>query len=154
MRRLSRDLSPSTLEELGLSLAIRHLLNGFCTHYQIKSCDYVTDEIDELFSPGAQISIYRIFQESLTNIGKHAGASRIAATIKRQDGRVAFTLEDDGKGFVVEEVLARTAPEKGLGLAAMDERVRILGGTFQVLSQPGAGTKIFFTIPIDAGGEP
>ncbi len=154
VRRLSRDLSPSTLEELGLSLAIRHLLEGFCTHYQIKSCDYVTDEIDELFSPRAQISIYRIFQESLTNIGKHAGASRIVATIKRQDGRVAFTLEDDGKGFRVEEVLARPAPEKGLGLAAMDERLRILGGTFQVLSQPGAGTKIFFTIPIDAGGEP
>ncbi len=152
VRRLSRDLSPSTLEELGLSLAIKHLLNAFSKHYNIASFDYEPDDIDNLFSLPAQVNIYRIFQESLTNIGKHAGASYIRATIRKQDDRVVFRLEDNGRGFPVEEVVARPAADKGLGLPAMDERVRMLGGTLDIKSQPGDGTKIVFSIPLNGGG--
>jgi PAS domain S-box-containing protein len=147
VRRLSRDLSPSTLEELGLSAAIKFLLNEFSKHYNIAACDYEPDEIEGLFPLTAQVNIYRIIQESLTNIGKHAGASQISLTIKKQDQAVAFRLEDNGKGFPVDEMLSRPGSEKGMGLLSIDERVRMLGGTLEIRSKPEAGTQITFSIP-------
>jgi PAS domain S-box-containing protein len=149
VRRLSRDLSPSTLEELGLTSAIKFLINGFCKHYNVESADYESDEIDDLFPMTTQINIYRIFQECLTNIGKHARASNISVSIKKKNGTVAFLLADNGKGFSVDEVLARPALEKGLGLATMYERVRMFGGSFQIWSEKDSGTLISFTIPIE-----
>jgi len=105
------------------------------------------EEIDDLFSQEVQISIYRIFQECLTNIGKYAPPTRVTIAIKRGSTSALFSVEDDGVGFEVEEVLAREAYKKGLGLAAMDERVRIMSGSLHIWSQKGKGTKITFTIP-------
>jgi signal transduction histidine kinase len=104
------------------------------------------DEMDGLFSPEARISIYRIFQESLTNISKYASPSKVEVSAKRDGEAVVFKVEDDGVGFDVEEALTKTH-QRGLGLLSMSERVRALGGSFYIWSQKGAGTKISFTIP-------
>jgi len=148
-RRLSRDLTPSILEDLGLSAALKSLINTFSKHHH--SCQVSVDldaEIDPLFTPESRINIFRIFQESLTNIGKYAHATRIKLNIKRKGEQVCFLIEDDGSGFDVAQVLAIKGGDKGLGLAAMEERVRMLGGTLQLMSEEGKGTRIAFTVPL------
>jgi signal transduction histidine kinase len=144
-------LSPSILDDLGLLAAIRWLIDDSTKYYNIKTSLDIED-INNMFSREAQIIIYRIFQESLTNIGKHAQATCVSVVIKKQGGRVSFVVKDDGKGFDVEQVLGRDSTERGLGLAAMDERARMLGGFFYIRSQEGKGTEITFTIPVDKGG--
>jgi PAS domain S-box-containing protein len=146
-RRLSRDLSPSILEDLGLTAALKHLLEEASRVYAIKSCSLEFDEVEGLIPKEAKINIYRIFQECLANIGKHAHPERVTATIRREEGKISFLVEDNGVGFDPKEVLVRGPRERGLGLAAMAERVRMLGGSFHLWSQKGVGTKITFTIP-------
>jgi two-component system sensor histidine kinase DegS len=106
------------------------------------------DDVQGLFPLEAQIYIYRIFQECLTNIGKYASPTHVVAGMKRENDSVSLLVADNGRGFDVSEVLSRGAREKGLGLAAMEERVRMLGGTLKIHSHQDVGTKISFSIPI------
>ena len=151
VRRLSRDLSPSILEDLGLSAALRWVIDDISRHYDIETSVEMED-IRDLFSQEAQIIIYRVFQEALANTGKHANATHVSIVIEKKDGSVSFLMEDNGKGFDVEYVRAQASTEKGLGLAAMDERVRMLGGSLDIWSEEGTGTRITFTVPMDEGG--
>jgi signal transduction histidine kinase len=147
VRRLCMDLRPTTLDVLGLIMALKRLFKEFSALYGIKfSLDL--DEVRNLLSPQAQIIIYRIFQEALTNIAKYAQATRATVTIKRENDKVSFTMQDKGKGFNLEQVRARKDGKRGLGLVAMEERVRMLGGTLEMQSQKGVGTKISFKIPV------
>jgi signal transduction histidine kinase len=98
------------------------------------------------------VNIYRIFQESLTNIGRHAGATQITVKVQNQGDRVSFMVQDNGQGFDVEQVLGRQSMEWGVGLAAMQERVRLEGGEMNIWSRPGQGTRISFTIPVRPPG--
>jgi PAS domain S-box-containing protein len=148
IRRLSRDLSPAILEDLGLQSALKYLINGVSKHYTV-SHSFEVEDLDQLFPAEAQIIIYRIFQECLTNISKHAGATAVSIAVKENDGLISLALEDNGAGFDPFQVSARRATGRGLGLAALDERARMLGGTLEVRSQPGAGARITCVIPID-----
>jgi len=148
VRRLSRDLSPAILEDLGLSAAIRWLVEASTKHYNIESSLDMA-EMDDLFSYEGQITVYRIVQECLTNIAKHGQATHVSIVIRKEDGRVLFRVEDDGKGFDVKEAFDQDPAKKGLGLAAMYERTRILGGSLDIWSQKGTGTRITFTVPLD-----
>ncbi len=147
VRRLSRDLSPSILEDLGLESALKYLLDGVGKFVSV-SQSFNIDELNSLFAPEAQITIYRIFQECLNNITKHAGACTVSVAVRREGEAVTFVLEDNGAGFDLAKVLSRDATGRGLGLAALDERTRMLGGTLQIWSRPQAGTKIVCTIPV------
>jgi PAS domain S-box-containing protein len=151
VRRLSRDLSPSILEDLGLSAAIRWLVEASTKHYNIKSSLDMT-EMDDLFSHEGRITVYRIVQECLTNIAKHAQATQVSIAISKQDGGILFSVEDDGKGFDVKEAFGRDPTKKGLGLSAMYERGRILGGSLDIWSEKGTGTRITFKVPLDERG--
>jgi signal transduction histidine kinase len=141
---MSRDLSPSILEDLGLSAALRRLAEDF---RQLHGIDFAVDmdRIDHLFSETARIILYRILQEALTNIEKHARAQKASLTIRRKPDRVFFEIKDDGTGF---EVARALAAEKGLGLATISERVRMLHGSLKLGSRPGSGTCISFEIPL------
>ena len=150
VRRLSRDLSPSIIEDLGLSAAIQWLISDFTKHNNIKISMDIED-INNFFPLEKQIVIYRIFQEILTNIGKHSQADRVETCIKKKEGLVSFVAEDNGKGFDMAEALAKHSNEKGMGLAAMQERALMLGSSLHILTGKGKGTKISFTIPIEAG---
>ncbi len=148
VRRLSRDLSPAILEDLGLSAALRRLVREFNKLYSLGQCRAEMDEIDDLFGSEAQINIFRIFQESLTNIAKYSQATRVTALVQRKGKHVSFLVADNGLGFNVSRVLGREGDSQGLGLAAIEERVRLLGGAVDIQSQEGAGTRISFTIPL------
>lgn len=148
--RLSRDLSPSILEDLGLSAALRRLIDNFVKNYNTKVASDIAD-VDHLFPRDAQIMIYRIFQEALTNIGKHAQARSVSVKIKKDEDRMSFLIEDDGKGFDVKHAAMKEGSERGLGLATMDERARMLGGFLDLWSEEGKGTRITLSIPIKKG---
>jgi len=147
VRRLSEDLSPSILDNLGLSAALEWLIDRFTRHYNIKvSIDL--EEIDHLFSPEAKINIFRLIQESLTNIAKHAQASHMEVVIKRKNDTVFFLVKDNGKGFDIRHPEIKNSTEKGWGLTIMDERLKMLGGSLEIMSKKGEGTRINFSIPI------
>jgi signal transduction histidine kinase len=148
--RLSRDLSPSILDDLGLSAALRRLMDIFAKNYNVKVASDNVD-VDRLFRKDAQIMIYRIFQEALTNIGKHAHARNVSMKVKKDEDRISFFVEDDGKGFDVKHAAMKEGSERGLGLATMDERARMLGGAFDLWSEEGKGTRITLSIPIRKG---
>ncbi|MBU4447755.1 MAG: PAS domain S-box protein [Proteobacteria bacterium] len=150
IRRLSRDLSPAIIEDLGLQSALKYLINGVSKHYTVSQA-FEVEDLDQLFPAEAQIIIYRIFQECLTNISKHADATEVSIAVKEHDGLISLMIEDNGAGFDPALVLARRATGRGLGLAALDERARMLGGTLEIRSQPGAGTRMTCVIPVDQG---
>jgi len=150
VRRISRDLSPSILEDLGLAAALDRLISDFSKHFNIE-VSHDTEDINNLFSGETQIIVYRIFQEVLTNIGKHAQATHVSIVVKKQDKMVLFLVKDNGKGFDVEEISDRRPAEKGMGLAAMHERARMVGSSLKVWTQKGKGTQITFMVPITEG---
>jgi PAS domain S-box-containing protein len=146
VRRLSRNLRPEILEDLGLAAALRHLFEEFSRQDIRVSMDI--DDIRGLFSLEAQLNIYRIFQESFSNITKYAQASHVSMSVKRQDGSVVFQVEDNGRGFDHQKVSNQNATSRGLGLTAMEERARMLGGSLNIWSREGQGAKITLIVPI------
>ena len=151
VRRLSRGLRPHILEEIGLSAALRRLVDDLVKHSKIKASLEMAD-IDNFLSENAQLIIYRIFQEALTNMSRHAQASRISVAISKKDDVCSFLIEDNGKGFDIEQTRTKHFIEKGLGLAAMEERTRMLGGSLNIGSQVGKGTRISLTVPVNKEG--
>ncbi len=148
VRRLSRDISPQVLEDLGITSAFKNLFGKFAKHYDIQKCTLDIDEIDGLFSQEDQINIYRIFQEALTNIGKYARATKISGIARRRENEVFFQLEDNGLGFDMHKVKSINPAGRGMGLASMQERVRMLGGELHLWSEMGKGTRISFSVPL------
>ena len=152
VRRLSWDLSPSSLEDLGLSAALGYLVDETCRNHNLQSA-VVMDEIDNLFRPEIQINIYRIFQESLTNVVKHARASLVSVNVVREDGKVSFAIRDNGRGFNVKQAMSGKVAKRSLGLTAMNERARMARGSLQIFSRKGRGTSIEFVIPLAKRGK-
>lgn len=151
VRRLCWDLGPYLMEGLSLSASLEYLISGMCKKHNF-SCSLNLQEIDARLSVETQTKIYRILQESLTNIAKHAGADQISVTLKRDGARLLLEVADQGQGFNLEEVSARPGPERGLGLTAMMERARQAGGSLEVFSKIGQGTKIILTLPLAEAG--
>lgn len=150
VRRLSRDLSPSILESLGLFAAIKWLVDAFTKHTRI-DCSLDMKPIRNVFSEEEEITIYRMIQECLTNIAKHADATHVSVIVKEDGGYARFEVKDNGTGFDIQEYWGKDPGKKGLGLAAMYERTRMLGGTLNIDGQEQGGTAITFTVPIDDG---
>ena len=145
VRRLSHDLSPVILDDLGLSGALAHLVNNFTALHNLKASVAVAD-IDGCFNGDAARNIYRIVQEAINNVGKHAEASLVVLAAEVSGDAVYFSIKDDGVGFEVED------PKRGragasLGLASMAQRAHLLEGEFEVISQPGKGTEVKFKLP-------
>jgi signal transduction histidine kinase len=102
--------------------------------------------------PAAETALYRIMQEGLTNIAKHAAATHVDLQLWQDDECVHGLLCDDGAGFAVEHVMGQTG-HQGLGLLGIQERLEALGGTLQITSAPGQGTTLQITLPV-AGPDP
>jgi signal transduction histidine kinase len=149
VRRLCQDLTPGELEDLGLTMALQILVENFSVAQRL-TWQTELDELDDLFEIPVQTAIYRMVQEALTNIGKHAQAQHLWLRVQRTGSEVAFVIEDDGKGFNVAKTLAS---KRTLGLLAMEERIKIMGGAFEIVSRKREGTRITFTIPVGKHGD-
>ena len=148
IRRFAKDLNPTLLEDLGLPSSIKFMIEEFVRNLNI-TAKIDIDEVDNLLSPQVKLNIYRIFQESLTNISKHSQAANISCLLKKQGDHVYVEIWDDGKGFDLKGVLSHYPKSKRFGLSTISERVRLIGGALAVRSQKGAGTRISFTVPIE-----
>jgi PAS domain S-box-containing protein len=152
VRQISRELNLSILEDVGLCSALRSLVDNFIQEYEIP-VSLELDEIDGVFTRETSRNLYRIFQEALTNIAKHATANHVNLQITKGPEYVHFLIDDDGKGFAANKARMRGKERKGLGLALMEERADLVGGTLEIRSGEGAGgTKILLTVPIEKGG--
>ncbi len=145
VRTICQSLRPAVLENLGLNGALSYLLDEYRKHHGLKGSEEL-DDLTGLFSPEAQITVYRLFQECLTNATRHGKADRVKVSARKTDHAVCFICEDNGAGFDPGEVRSRSKDAQGLGLVTMEERVRLLQGSFEVTSLPGQGTRIAFTI--------
>jgi len=147
VRSISRNLRPSELDDLGLVAALRSLAHefhertGITTRFRSQRPECPPHTPKEV-----EMTIYRIAQEALTNCAKHASAMRVDLRLSASDGRVTFTISDDGSGFDLASV-AQGAKAPGLGLLSMRERAEFMGGTLTVDSVPGKGTRITVELP-------
>lgn len=153
VRRLSRDLSPAVLEDLGLSGALRWLAGNYAGNRTTHVLSAVQD-VDHLVPPDAQILLYRIIQEALTNVSKHSQAQRVRLAVERHTGGLSFVVEDDGRGFDPACASKREESGRGLGLTTMHERARMLGGALRVSSEEGRGTRVTVDVPLCSLGDP
>lgn len=142
----ARELRPAMLDELGLLPALRSYLKSFQERTGIRTCVRVSPRLEQL-NDGQKTVLFRVFQESLTNITKHAQASLVAVAISHRNGSVRMQINDNGRGFKVEPAAAR-CQQKRLGVLGMQERVRLVNGTFMLHSQPGQGTVVRVEIPL------
>jgi PAS domain S-box-containing protein len=150
IRRLSRDLSPTILEDFGPSAALRWLINNFAKSYNIRVVLEMID-IDSLLPRDAHVVFYRTVQEALTNIGKHSRAKNVEITVNRVDHLVRFSIQDDGIGFDEKRVSGKNPGERGLGLTTMKGRAQMAGGVLSVSTQEGKGTLVILDIPMKWG---
>lgn len=140
LRRISEGLRPGMLDVLGLAAAIEHHVNQFHERTGIACTLALSDEEFDIGEPLAT-AIFRVVQESLTNVARHAAATRVAISIDDDADEIRVGIEDDGCGFVT------SGARKTFGLLGMQERVKILGGRIDIASQPGQGTRIAACLP-------
>ena len=151
MRRLSRGLHPLNLDELGFGpVATHHTLTFSRLHRIPVRLD--TSRLHGRRLPGAvEMALYRILQEALTNVARHAAARSVSVVVVRSKVGVTMDIEDDGQGFDPDRLFASRPSGASLGLFGMRERTTQLGGTFELRTTLGAGTRIHVEIPLAAG---
>lgn len=142
VRKISFDLRPSTLSDFGLSAAMEQYLKNFEERSEIK-ISFNRPIFNPELNDTVKTSLYRIFQESITNISRHAQAQNILIELNFFDDKIILVIQDDGIGFN-EEILKTN---KTLGIIGMKERVIILDGEFEIVSEPNKGTSIKVVIP-------
>jgi signal transduction histidine kinase len=152
MRRLSMDLRPSMLDELGLIPTLRWYIQNFASRLNIDS-QFKAAGFDIKLPPPVETAFYRIVQEALNNAGKHAEASRVEVLMEHKDSTIYASIKDNGKGFDLDKVLHPESLERGSGIIGMQERVSILKGHIDIRSKPGSGTHIRIEIPCPKGSE-
>jgi PAS domain S-box-containing protein len=152
VRRLARDLSPTILQDLGLTTALQRLLRQFARLSGVRISSRIA-RIDGLLSRDGELALYRIFQEALNNVRKHARARNVSVSIKRMKDHVHCVVKDDGRGFQTGRIMPAAPTERGMGLAIVHERVRILGGELEVQSRTARGTQIRFRLPVNLEGK-
>ena len=149
MRELAQELHPTILDELGLVPAVRAYLNRWAQRMGVE-VQFEVIGIRERMEPEVATTLYRIIQEALTNVARHAQASQVKVRMQRNASSLTVVIEDDGKGFAMAKFLG--APDHGIGLLGIQERLSALGGSLDIYSRPGSGTRLSVKIPLQEGG--
>ncbi len=149
MHNFAYRLHPSTLEHLGLEAALRDHITEFTQRTGVE-VQYVVRNVPGSIRIEHATCLYRVTQESLQNVFKHAGASRVMVRMSGTFRGVGVCIYDNGKGFVSEPT---GLPVRGLGLVSMEERVRLLKGTFRLRTRPGEGTEVHAWVPVGEAAE-
>ncbi len=148
VHHLARELRPALLDDLGLQAALGNYLTQWSERTEIV-VDFHSCNLDkQLLSPDIETTVYRIVQETLTNILKHAQAKHVSVVVECQQNNVQVMVEDDGKGFDTEYLSYKATTEGRLGVVGMQERAALVKGTLNIESTPGAGTTVFVRIPL------
>jgi two-component system sensor histidine kinase UhpB len=150
VRKLAVELRPTTLDHLGLVAALEWYSREYAGRLDAV-VDFTSEGLVERLAPEVELVIYRVVQEALTNIARHAHATRVAIRLAFREAAVEATVEDNGEGFDLTE--ATSSRERGLGLFGMRERVELVGGTFNIATAPGEGTRIRIRVPVTTWGE-
>jgi signal transduction histidine kinase len=150
VRRLSRNLSPVIIDDLGLDAALESIVESFSKASGI-TCTFKQQSLGGIKTFDGQRLVYRLVQESLNNIGKHAQATHIDFTISVDGDMVTIELTDNGKGFDVEKNVGKNKNiiPTGIGLTAMVHRAAMLGGTATIDSKIGKGSTVRFSFPLN-----
>jgi len=146
VRQLSLSLRPPQLDDLGLAAALRSHLDrqarvaGLHAHFE-------AEDAPQELAPDAETACFRVAQEAINNVLRHARARNLWVRLFTAGGRLAISVRDDGRGFDLDSVRARAANGASLGLVGMEERMALAGGSFELRSSPGQGTVLLATFP-------
>ena len=146
LRRYAQGLRPPALDELGLGAAleahVRHIAATTPAEIEVR-----TENVGRMESREAELALYRIVQEAITNAVRHSRARRIAVGVERVNGSIIASVRDDGVGFDVGRVMTSSGGQRGIGLFGMQERAGYVGGRVDVESRPGGGTTVRASVP-------
>jgi two-component system sensor histidine kinase UhpB len=147
VRKLAVELRPATLDDLGLLAALEAYTDAYSSRNAVRVAFHADGFEDGggRLPPQVELVLYRVVQEALTNAAKHAHASTLRVDLRRRSDEVVAGVEDDGRGFDVEEMMR--SRERGLGLFGMQERLALVGGQLLIDSSPGQGTRIQARVP-------
>jgi PAS domain S-box-containing protein len=144
---LALDLRPQMLDDLGLLPTLRWYVSRYTGRTGI-DVELEAVDFEERMTPEVATAVYRVVQEALTNVARHAAASRVVVRLECRAATIAAVVQDNGRGFEVERLTGAPFQERGAGLLGMRERVTLLGGTCDIQSRPGQGTRLTIEIPI------
>ncbi|GGY97649.1 histidine kinase [Streptomyces olivaceoviridis] len=139
VRRLVRRLRPGVLDDLGLVSALTSLTEDFATHTGLRVSRRFDADLPAL-APETELVLYRVAQESLTNVARHADAQRVTVALRHADDSVVLTVTDDGSGI--------KAPREGAGIRGMRERALLIGGSLEITPAAGTGTRVQLTASV------
>lgn len=148
VHRLAWKLRPVVLDDFGLDLALRRHTEEWAEQTGIPVDFHGLSSGNRRLPPPLETTLYRITQEALTNIQRHAQPHRVSVLLERRPNMVSLIVEDDGQGFDPARVSTLPGAQAKMGLAGMRERVLLVGGTIEIESRPGAGTTIFVRVPL------
>jgi two-component system sensor histidine kinase UhpB len=146
IHQISLDLRPSILDDLGLVPTLNWYVKRFAQRMNIPA-DFSPGKFKERLDPELETVIYRVVQEALTNVAKHAQAEQVWVSLERDGENVRVSIEDDGGGFDLDVVTKKTPEKRGAGLLGIQERAMLMGGRAEIRSAVNKGTRIDMRIP-------
>lgn len=146
VHKFARELRPAVLDDLGLVPALRSFMKSFTARTGVRTHLTAFEGLEHLDTMKRTV-LYRVAQEALTNVGRHAHANHADVTIRKDGRSVLMEVSDDGVSFQFQEVLS-ARKRKRVGLLGMRERAEMVGGSFEVKSAPGSGTRVIARIPV------
>jgi signal transduction histidine kinase len=148
MTKVIQNLRPTVLDDLGFEAGISWLIERNLKERGITCFLNLHELVEERIPPALQVTLFRIFQETTTNIARHAAAENVCIAMKNDDRTFIMSIEDDGKGFDTRTVFENTMTGRGLGIMGMKERAAQVNGRFTVCSAPGQGTMVWCSVPL------
>ena len=142
---LAWELRPASLDLLGLDAALRTYVQNWSEQFGIEAAYHSTGMEGARLLPDVETQLYRIFQEALQNVHRHANADRVNVLFERPDGQAVLIVEDNGAGYDPEQSIN---DERGMGLINMSERAALVNGNIEIESQKGVGTTVFARVPV------
>ena len=152
VRSLALALRPPQLDQLGLAAALRDAVERIADQAAL-AADFVDESDGVVPEPVLATAVFRVAQEALTNVTRHAGARRVVVELRAEDGDLVLVVLDDGIGFDYAAARARAVKGTSMGILGMEERVALAGGTLRVMSRPGQGTRVHATFPLAGHAE-
>lgn len=146
LRKIIFDLRPMALDDLGLVPALNRYITDYREKYQLEG-KFTFLGTERRLKSALEVGLFRIIQEALNNIWKHAKASQITVKLEMAEETVTVIVQDDGQGFNMDQAIKANQGRESLGLTSMKERVELLGGTFELWTAEGKGTKITVKVP-------